>query len=96
VIWWPAVLALVALAASSLAPRPYDDGGLGSLTFGIIYTLGAPFVATASFIARRLGPGHGGLIWPIAIPISLLYFLFADWLIQRIARRRAQARNVAT
>jgi hypothetical protein len=96
VIWWPAVLALVALAASSLAPRPYDDGGLGTLTFGIIYTLGAPFVATASFIARRLGPGHGGLIWPIAIPLSLLYFLFADWLIQRIARRRAQARNVAT
>jgi hypothetical protein len=79
-----------------MAPRPYDDGGLGSITFGIIYTLGAPFVATASFIARRLGPGHGGLIWPIAIPVSLLYFLFADWLIQRIARRRAQAHNVAT
>ncbi len=95
-IWWPAALALVALAASSLTPRPYDDGGLGSLTFGIIYTLGAPFVATASFIARQLGPGHGGLIWPIAIPVSLLYFLFADWLIQRIARRRAQARSVAT
>ena len=82
-------------AVSSVAPRPYDDAGLGSLTFGIIYTLGAPFVATASFIARLLGPGHGGLIWPIAIPVSLLYFLFADWLIQRIARRRARARNVA-
>lgn len=94
-IWWPAILALAALAVSSLAPRPYDDGGLGSITFGIIYTLGAPFVATASFIARRLGPGHGEMIWPLAIPVSLLYFLFADWLIQRIARRRSQIQNVA-
>jgi hypothetical protein len=86
---------LAALAVSSVAPRPYDDGGLGSLTFGIIYTLGAPFVATASFIARRLGPGHGELIWPLAIPVSLIYFLAADWLIQRIARRRSQIQNVA-
>jgi lipopolysaccharide export LptBFGC system permease protein LptF len=92
-MWWPAALALAALAVSSVAPRPYDDGGLGSLTFGIIYTLGAPFAATASFIARQLGPGHGGLIWPLAIPLSLLYFLFADWLVQRIARRRAQTRT---
>jgi hypothetical protein len=92
-MWWPAALALAALAASSVAPRPYDDGGLGSLTFGIIYTLGAPFVATASFSARQLGPGHGGLIWPLAIPLSLSYFLFADWLVQRIARRRAQTRT---
>jgi hypothetical protein len=94
-MWWPAILALAALAVSSLAPRPYDDGGLGSITFGIIYTLGAPFVATASFIARRLGPGHGEMIWPLAIPVSLLYFLFADWLIQRIARSRSQIQNVA-
>lgn len=94
-VWWPAALALAALAVSSVAPRPYDDGGLGSLTFGIIYTLGAPFVATASFIARRLGPGHGELIWPLAIPVSLIYFLAADWLIQRIARRRSQIQNVA-
>ena len=93
-VWWPAILALAALAVSSVAPRPYDDGGLGSITFGIIYTLGAPFVATASFIARRLGPGHGEMIWPLAIPFSLLYFLFADWLIQRIARRRSQTRSV--
>ncbi len=93
-MWWPAILALAALAVSSIAPRPYDDGGLGSITFGIIYTLGAPFVATASFVARRLGPGHGEMIWPLAIPVSLLYFLFADWLIQRIARRRSQARTV--
>jgi hypothetical protein len=94
VVWWPAILALAALAVSSVAPRPYDDGGLGSITFGIIYTLGAPFVATASFVARRLGPGHGELIWPLAIPVSLFYFLLADWLIQRIARRRSQTRTV--
>jgi hypothetical protein len=94
VVWWPAALALAALAVSTVAPRPYDDGGLGSLTFGIIYTLGAPFVATASFIARQLGPGHGALIWPLAIPVTLIYFLAADWLIQRIARR-SQIRNVA-
>jgi hypothetical protein len=95
-MWWPAALGLIALAVSSVAPRPYDDGGLGTLTFGIIHTLGAPFAATASFIARQLGPGRGALIWPLAIPVGLTYFLFADWLIQRIARRRSQAHTVAT
>ncbi len=85
--WWPAGLALAALAVANVAPRPYDDGGLGTLTFGIIYTIGIPFVATARFIARQLGPGRSELIWPLAIPLGLIYFFVADWLIQRIARR---------
>jgi len=94
-MWWPAGLALAALLVASIAPRPYDDGGLGSLTFGLINTLGIPFVGSARFVARQLGPGHGGLIWPLAIPLGLVYFFVADWVIQRIARRRSQRRPVA-
>jgi len=95
VIWWLAGLALAALAVANVAPRPYDDGGLGSLTFGIIYTLGIPFAGTARFIARQLGPGRGELIWPLAIPVGLIWFFVADWLIQRIARRRSRVPPVA-
>jgi hypothetical protein len=89
VMLWPAGLALLALAFGFVSPRPYDDGGLGSLSYGIINTIGLPFAAAASFVARRLGPGRGELIWPLAIPLGLVYFLAADWVVQRLARRRA-------
>jgi hypothetical protein len=95
VMLWPAALALLALAAASISPRPYDDGGLGSLTFGIIHTLGIPFVGAAKFVARQLGPGRGELIWPLAVPLGLVYFAVADWVVQRFARRRPRARPVS-
>lgn len=87
---WPAGLTLLALAFAFLFPLPYDDGRLGSLSFGIIHTIGLPFVAAAGFVARRLGPGHGELIWPLAIPLGMAYFVVADWVVQRLARRRAK------
>ncbi len=95
VMLWPAALALLALAAANISPRPYDDGGLGSLTFGIIHTLGIPFVGAAKFVARQLGPGRGELIWPLAVPLGLVYFAVADWVVQRFARRRPRARPVS-
>ncbi len=87
---WPGALALAALGLAFLFPQPYDDGGLGSLSFGIINTVGLPFAAAASFVARRLGPGRGELIWPLAVPLGLVYFVAADWVIQRVARRRGR------
>jgi hypothetical protein len=91
VLLWPAGLALLALGFAFVSPRPYDDGGFGSLSYGIIHSIGLPFVAAASFVARRLGPGHGALIWPLAIPLGLVYFLAADWVVQRLARGRARS-----
>jgi hypothetical protein len=92
---WPAGLVLLALAAAHVWPRPYDDGGVGTLTFAIIHSLGLPFVGAASFVARRLGPGRGHLIWPLAVPLALVYYLAADWVVHRLAggrsRRPAQA-----
>jgi hypothetical protein len=95
-MWWPAGLAILALGLASVAPRPYDDGGLGTLTFTLIHTVGLPFFWSASFVARQLGPGKGDWIWPLAIPLGLLYYFVADWVVQRIARRRSQTRVVAT
>jgi hypothetical protein len=69
---------------------------LGTLTFAVIHTLGLPFVGTASFVARQLGPGRAELIWPFAIPLGLLYYFVADWVVQRLARRRALSRAVTT
>lgn len=91
---WPAALALLALGLASAVPRPYDDGGLGSLSFGLIHTIGIPFVGAARFVARELGPGRGELIWPLAIPLGLVYFLVADWVVQRMARRRTRPAGI--
>jgi hypothetical protein len=88
VMLWPAALALSGLALASLVPRPYDDGGLGTLSFALIHTVGIPFVGAAQFVVRRLGPGHAWLIWPLAIPLGLVWYLAADWVVQRVARRR--------
>lgn len=91
VLLWPAGLTLLALAFAFLFPLPYDDGALGSLSFGIIHSVGLPFVAAAGFVARRLGPGRGELIWPLAVPLGLVYFVVADWVVQRLARRHRDA-----
>jgi hypothetical protein len=88
VMLWCAALALLAIALAWVYPRPYDDGGLGSLTFGITFSLGFPFVTVARLLVRWLGPERSGLTWPLAIPLGLIPYLLAEVLVQRLAAKR--------
>ena len=86
---WPAALALLVLAAATLAPSPGGGGWLGTLAWGITFTVGIPFVVAARAVAQWLGPGWGGWIIPLSVPLGLIPYLLADLLVQRLARRRS-------
>jgi hypothetical protein len=81
---WPAALALLALALSSLAPA----GPLGAAAWWVTFTLGIPFVVAARAVAAWLGPSGGAWIIPLSVPLGLIPYLAADLLVQWIARRR--------
>jgi hypothetical protein len=85
VLLWFAGLALLAIGLAWIDPRPYDDGGLGSLTYGITFSLGAPFVTAARLLVRWLGPERSGLTWPLALPLGLIPYLLAELLVRRLA-----------
>ena len=82
---WIAGVALLAIAIAWIYPRPYDDGGLGTLTYGITFSLGFPFVTAAKLLVRWLGPERSGLTWPLAVPLGLIPYILAEILVQRLA-----------
>jgi hypothetical protein len=88
VMLWIAGLALLAIGLAWVSPRPYDDGGLGSLAYGITFSLGMPFVTAARLLVRWLGPERSGLTWPLAIPLGFIPYLLAEILVQRLAARK--------
>lgn len=88
VMLWIAGLALLAIGVAWVDPRPYDDGGLGSLAYGLTFSLGMPFVTAARLLVRWLGPERSALTWPLAIPLGFVPYLLAEILIQRLARAR--------
>jgi len=79
---WPAGLAVLALLVSTLGP----SGWLGSLAWGITFTVGIPFVVAARAVAQWLGPEWGAWFIPLSVPLGLIPYLFADLLVQRLAR----------
>jgi hypothetical protein len=87
VMLWLAGLALLAIGVAWIAPRPYDDGGLGSLSYSLTFSLGFPFVTAARLLVRWLGPERAGLTWPLAIPLGLIPYILAEILVQRLSRR---------
>jgi hypothetical protein len=86
---WPAALALLALAVSTVAPPAAGGGGLGTATWGITFTAGIPFVLAAGAVARWLGPEWGAWIIPVSVPLGLVPYLAADLLVNRLARLRS-------
>jgi hypothetical protein len=87
VMLWLAGVALLAIGLAWISPRPYDDGGLGSLSYGLTFSLGFPFVTAARLLVRWLGPERSGLTWPLAIPLGLIPYLLAEVLVQRLSSR---------
>jgi hypothetical protein len=83
---WPAVSALLAMAVT--ATGAVQGGWAYSLTWGVTFSLGLPFVVAAEAAAGWLGPTRGAWIVPLSIPLGLLPYLAADLLVRRIARRR--------
>jgi len=67
----------------------YDDGGLGSVSFVILYTLGQPFLILSS-LARMLTPLLGdwwqSVAWVLGLAGGLACYLLMDRLSQRWLR----------
>jgi hypothetical protein len=87
VMLWLAGVALLAIGLAWIAPRPYDDGGLGSLSYSLTFSLGFPFVTAARLLVRWLGPERSGLTWPLAVPLGLIPYMLAELLVQRLSSR---------
>jgi hypothetical protein len=86
VILWLGALPLLAVALSTLRRFNYDDGGIGSILFVVTATLGAPFHKAAELI--RESGGDQRWIWPVALIVGYIPYLFADWLLLRFAQWR--------
>lgn len=83
---WPGALALLALVITTFGT---PVGWVGTLAWGVTFSLGLPFVLAAQTVAGWLGPARGAWILPVSIPFGLLPYLVADLLVRRMARRRA-------
>jgi hypothetical protein len=100
--WRPALwllgITLVALAVSLSWERAtsYDDGGMGSVSFAVMFTLGLPFLVPAHMAAAaatHLGLRPEWFAWPVGLIVGCGFYLGLDQLIspRRDERRTADA-----
>jgi hypothetical protein len=93
---WLLVLFLAALAVSFTweYSTSYDDGGIGSASFLVVYTVGLPYVATEALfhtLGFRQWPNLGTALGVVVVGVIYLWF---DRLTVRWSRRNAARSDV--
>jgi hypothetical protein len=91
---WLLGLALVALVVSVTWERgtSYDDGGIGTVSFVILYSIGVPFLLPSLLLGSPSSviPWIGYISIPLGLVTGCAFYLWLD----RMAQRRV--RNVAS
>ena len=76
----------------------YDDGGVGTISFLLVFTVGLPFVLPAQLVAylgRELGPWFGYIAWSIGLLVGVLFYFGLDKLVA-LYTKGADAKRGAT
>jgi hypothetical protein len=82
-LWLLALAVVVMLLALTLeGTTSYDDGGLGSLTFALLFTVGFPFLLPSMVLNAVSDPTHlhwwNYLAWPLGILFGITFYLGLD------------------
>ena len=89
--WRPALwllgITLLALGVGLTWERgiSYDDGGLGSLSYAVVFTLGLPFIVPAQLAAAaatRIGWRPEWFAWPVGLIVGCGFYLALDRLLR--------------
>jgi len=98
---WLLGLAFVALLLGLTLERTtaYDDGGLGSVVFALLFTVGLPFMLPAQVLNAFSGTTihwWNFLAWPLGIVVGIAFYVALDrWTMAWLRRQQgAQARSL--
>jgi hypothetical protein len=87
---WLLGLALVALVVAFTWERgtSYDDGGIGTVSFVILYSIGVPFLLPGLLLGSlsSIIPWVGYLAWPLGLVTGCAFYLWLDRMAQRWVR----------